>query len=256
METQANIPSARPHPLLLAAAASVTALSLAGVGVLAGWLPPPTAHRADAAPAATVATPVVTPAAAPISIQQNVAVPQEKPRQASASGERGATYRALRTAANGSGISVEPGAPAAAPVASVQRTSAAEPTYVQAATVACPDCGYVESVREVAVEPKGSGTGAVAGGIVGGILGNQVGKGATRDIATVLGAVGGAFAGNHIEKSVKDAKRYDVMVRFDDGSTRTFSSDTAPAWHSGDRVRLQNGALAPAGRAGSSSGVI
>jgi outer membrane lipoprotein SlyB len=59
----------------------------------------------------------------------------------------------------------------------------------------------------------------------------------------LLGAVGGAYAGNHIEKSTKGSKRYDVVVRFEDGSARTFSSDSLPAWHSGDRVRLQNGAL-------------
>jgi outer membrane lipoprotein SlyB len=97
----------------------------------------------------------------------------------------------------------------------------------------------------------------VAGGVVGGIIGNQIGKGATRDIATILGAVGGAYAGNHIEKSVKEAKRYDVIVRFEDGSTRTFSSDTPPAWQSGDRVRLQGGGLvAGNNRSGGSSGVI
>jgi outer membrane lipoprotein SlyB len=123
--------------------------------------------------------------------------------------------------------------------------------------VICAECGVVETVREVAVEPKGSGGGAVAGGVVGGILGNQIGKGGTRDIATILGAVGGAFAGNHIEKSVKESKRYDVIVRFEDGSSRTFSSDTPPAWQSGDRVRLQNGGLAGgSGRSAGSSGVI
>jgi uncharacterized protein YcfJ len=36
-------------------------------------------------------------------------------------------------------------------------------------------------------------------------IGNQWGRGATRDIATVLGALGGAYAGNHIEKSIKEA---------------------------------------------------
>jgi outer membrane lipoprotein SlyB len=101
----------------------------------------------------------------------------------------------------------------------------------------------VQAVNEVVVEPKASGGGAVAGGVVGGLIANQIGKGITRDIATVLGAVGGAYAGNHIEKSTKESKRYDVVVRFEDGSARTFSSDSPPAWHSGDHVRLQNGAL-------------
>ena len=112
-------------------------------------------------------------------------------------------------------------------------------------------------MNTVSVEPKNSGGGAVAGGVVGGIIGNQIGKGATRDIATVLGAVGGAYAGNHIEKSSKESKRYDVVVRFEDGSTRTFSSDSPPAWQSGDRVRLQNGLLTMGGgRSGDTAGVI
>jgi outer membrane lipoprotein SlyB len=101
------------------------------------------------------------------------------------------------------------------------------------------------------LEPKASGGGAIAGGIVGGIIGNQIGKGATRDLATILGAAGGAYAGNHIEKSTTESKRYDVVVRFEDGSTRSFSGETRPAWLPGDRVRLQNGVLTSAG--GSSS---
>lgn len=133
-------------------------------------------------------------------------------------------------------------------------TASREPGYRVAASQppVCNECGIVEAVREVAVEPKGSGGGAIAGGVVGGLIANQIGKGATRDIATVLGALGGAYAGNHIEKSVKDSKRYDVVVRFEDGSTRTFPSESLPAWQSGDRVKLQNGLLTMGG--GSSNG--
>jgi hypothetical protein len=68
------------------------------------------------------------------------------------------------------------------------------------------------------------------------------------------GSSGGAYAGNHIEKSVKESKRYDVVVRFDDATTRTFSSDSSPAWHSSDSVRLQNGLLTIGG--GRSSGPL
>jgi len=229
------------HPLLLVAAASVTILSLAGVGTLAGWLPGPGAHSAEPAKLASVAP--VAPATAPISIQQTVTVPQEKTKPAAAkSGER-APVSARRAAP----LPVASTAPFAVPPA---------PTYTSSANSAplppiCRDCGVVQAVNEVSVEPKGSGGGAVAGGVVGGIIGNQIGKGATRDIATVLGAVGGAYAGNHIEKSNKESKRYDVVVRFEDGSTRTFSSDSPPTWHRGDRVRLQNdGLIFDGGRSG------
>ena len=236
------IATAHTHPLLLVAAASVTVLSLAGVGVLAGWLPGPGAHGVEPAKVAAA------PATAPISIQQTVSVPQEKAKPAASASEHRTTPAVRRTA---------PVQVSEAPLPTYQ-VSSREPVYRVAspAPVICAECGVVETVREVAVEPKGSGGGAVAGGVVGGIIGNQIGKGATRDIATILGAVGGAYAGNHIEKTVKEAKRYDVIVRFEDGSTRTFSSDTPPAWQSGDRVRLQNGGLAGNSRSAGSSGVI
>jgi outer membrane lipoprotein SlyB len=115
----------------------------------------------------------------------------------------------------------------------------------------------VETVREIAVEPKGSGGGAIAGGLVGGLIANQIGKGATRSIATVLGAAGGAYAGNYIEKSIKNSKRYEVLVRLEDGSTQTFSTESAPAWQSGDRVKLQNGLLTMGGgRSNGNPGMI
>lgn len=228
--TPASIARSTTHPLLLVAAASVTVLSLAGVGTLAGWLPGPGAHSVEPAKLASAAP--VAPATAPISIQQTVTVPQEKAKPAAAKpGERAPV--SVRRAAS---LPVASTAPFAVSPA---------PTYSNSnpLPLICRDCGVVQAVNEVSVEPKGSGGGAVAGGVFGGIIGNQIGKGATRDIATVLGAVGGAYAGNHIEKSTKESKRYDVTVRFEDGSTRTFSSDSPPAWHSGDRVRLQNGGL-------------
>ncbi len=227
--TPASNATSPTHPLLLVAAASVTILSLAGVGTLAGWLPGPGAHSTEPAKLAAAAPQAAV--APPISVQQTVTVPQEKPVAAKPV-ER--TPVSVRRAAPSSPVAYGP-AVAVSPA----------PTYSSSAPLPpiCRDCGVVQAVNEVIVAPKGSGGGAVAGGVVGGIIGNQIGKGATRDIATVLGAVGGAYAGNHIEKSTKESKRYDVTVRFEDGSSRTFSSDTPPAWHSGDRVRLQNGAL-------------
>lgn len=229
-----RIVTSNTHPLLLVAAASVTVLSLAGVGVLAGWLPGPAAHNPESAKLA----------AAPISIQQTVSVPQEKAKPAVTASAR--TPTSVRRAAAEPAAARAPVAVAPAPM---YGSTSPEPAYRVANPLppVCNECGVVEAVREVAVEPKGSGGGAVAGGIAGGIIGNQIGKGTTRDLATILGAVGGAYAGNHIEKSVKESKRYDVVVRFEDGTTRSFSSDAPPAWQSGDRVRLQNGLLTSGG---------
>jgi outer membrane lipoprotein SlyB len=107
----------------------------------------------------------------------------------------------------------------------------------------CADCGVVESVREVDVEGQGSGLGAASGAVVGGVLGNQVGGGRGKDVMTVVGAVGGAVAGNEVEKRVKSTKRYEITVRFDDGSSRAISEANAPPWRAGDKVRVVNGVI-------------
>ena len=233
---------AASHPLVLAAAASVTVLSLAGVAYLAGWLPGPGSRTIDSAPTLASATQA---APAPISVQQNVTVPPAQARPVAQTRPAAASPAPRQTAAR------RAAATEAAPIPREESSPFAvsrAPTPVAAPLPPiCRECGVVESVQEVPVEAKGSGGGAVAGGIVGGIIGNPIGRGATRDIATVLGAVGGAYAGNHIEKSSKVARRYDVTVRFEDGSTRSFSGDTPPAWRSGDRVRLQNGTLISGG---------
>ena len=111
------------------------------------------------------------------------------------------------------------------------------------ARVICAECGVIESTREVAVKGEGSGLGAVGGAVVGGLLGNQVGSGRGNTAATAIGAVGGAVAGNEIEKRVKTNKAYEVTVRLDDGSSRVISQATAPAWRTGDHVKVVGGAI-------------
>lgn len=112
-----------------------------------------------------------------------------------------------------------------------------------AAIAACTECGVIESVREVEAKGTGSGLGAVGGAVVGGLLGNQVGAGHGKDAMTVVGAVGGAFAGNEVEKRVKTSKSYEVTVRLNDGSSRVIKEAGVPAWHTGDKVKLVNGAI-------------
>lgn len=120
---------------------------------------------------------------------------------------------------------------------------AAAPPVASRPIPACADCGVVQSIEEIPVAGQAGNTGAVLGGVVGGILGNQIGKGASRDIATLLGIAGGAFAGHQIEKANSKAVRYEVVVRLEDGSIRRIASETPPLWRSGDRVQIQNGEL-------------
>jgi outer membrane lipoprotein SlyB len=107
----------------------------------------------------------------------------------------------------------------------------------------CTNCGVVESVRAIEHRPKGSGVGAVGGAVLGGLLGNQVGSGHGRQLATVAGAVGGAVAGNQIEGNMKTSHTWDVVVRMDNGTKRTFHNAQQPSWRSGDSVRIVNGQL-------------
>ena len=101
----------------------------------------------------------------------------------------------------------------------------------------------IESVREVEVKSAAVGPGTVIGGIAGGILGNQVGRGNGRSAMTVLGAIGGAVAGHEIENNTNKARRYEIVIRFEDGTTQQITQETPPVWRSGDQVRLVNGVI-------------
>lgn len=109
--------------------------------------------------------------------------------------------------------------------------------------VACLHCGVVVAVNTVKVKGKPNYIGAIAGGVAGAALGNQVGKGDGRTLATVLGVVGGAVAGREVEKQVRSDNRYDVVVRLDDGSSRTVSYPSDPGILVGAKVRFEGDQL-------------
>lgn len=116
------------------------------------------------------------------------------------------------------------------------------PVAVVAAPI-CSNCGSIESVTQVERTTKadGPGVGAVAGGVAGAVLGHQVGNGNGRAVATILGAIGGGFAGNAIEKNLKKETVYQVGVRMDDGSRRTVEVAQAPAM--GSKVTVEGAGL-------------
>ena len=107
----------------------------------------------------------------------------------------------------------------------------------------CGYCGNVESIRTITTRAQGSGIGAAGGAILGGLLGNQVGGGHGRQLATVAGAVGGAVMGNQVEGNMKANHSYEIRVRLDDGTLRTFHQQSVPQWRTGDRVRVVKGSL-------------
>ena len=193
---------------------------------------PSLAVLATVAPAPTPAvsaTPAPLPAAVPtLPVDGGKVV---TPKKASAPANNSST-------ANKS-VTNKTGNPVQTP-ATVNRPAAQVPKSI------CVSCGTVESVTPIQRDGAGSGVGAVAGGVLGAVVGNQVGGGDGKKIATVLGAVGGGFAGNAVEKNMKKETVYQVQVRMEDGSTRTVEQ-TTPA-SVGAKVIVEGGTLQPASR--------
>ena len=159
----------RMHPLLAVAAFSVTIVSLVGAASILGLLPYSQA-KGSAVPEISAAAPAMQ-ANQPLTAQvQAPQPPQPQPRQIV---ERRTvvhhTYAPARQASR-----------------SEDRTEVAQ-APVQRAPAPAP-------------APQNSAVGIGLGAVVGGLLGNQVGDGKGRTLATIAGAVGGAYAGNEIAK--------------------------------------------------------
>lgn len=173
-------PPAKPrrlHPLLTAAAVSLTVFSLLGIGAITGIIPTASSQQGERAEAAAKAE--------------------------------------------------EGGKPAPGKAASAKST--------------CANCGVVETVRTVQLEGNASGIGAVAGGVTGALVGNQFGRGGGNTAMTLIGAAGGAYAGNSIEKNMNRQTAYRITVRMDDGAFRTISQSHVPSVAAGDKVKVVNG---------------
>jgi outer membrane lipoprotein SlyB len=132
-----------------------------------------------------------------------------------------------------------PGAVAAAALAAMVSLAGCgpQPTYQVVQSPPPARTGTVESVREVFEQKDPSGAGLIVGGLVGGGLGSLVGGGTGRTVATVVGALGGAYAGNRIEKSQSQVV-YQIGVKYDDGSWATIRQAAPTGLRIGDRVRI------------------
>lgn len=123
-------------------------------------------------------------------------------------------------------------------------TYSSGPTYQQSTNSAgaYSTYGVVQSIELVRQNNTGSGVGLIAGAVVGGIVGNQVGGGQGKTAATVIGAAGGAYAGNEVEKrNQQQADAYKFTIRMRDGSYQTVMQTTNPDIRVGDRVQIDNG---------------
>jgi outer membrane lipoprotein SlyB len=220
-ENNAMETNSRLHPLLTAAAISVTVFSAVGVATLTGLVPPSVGSHKEAAlelPKVElpkeVAKPIEPAIAHPVAAKKATVARPAKPRTSEP-----VAYREF---------------------AEQPRLAEAAPKpVVQPGTLAT-----VQAVREVKDPGQHTGLGPIAGGIAGAVLGDQIGgKGNTRKVITVLGAAGGAYAGREIEKHARATKHWEIDVRRDDGLQETVRSDVAPPYQPGERVRLREGRL-------------
>jgi outer membrane lipoprotein SlyB len=101
----------------------------------------------------------------------------------------------------------------------------------------------IESIRQV-VEKKNSSSplGMIAGGLIGGGLGSLVGGGNGRTAATIIGALGGGYLGNNIEKSQTQVV-YEIGVKYDNGTWGTIRQTASPPFRIGDRVLVTDQGL-------------
>lgn len=104
-------------------------------------------------------------------------------------------------------------------------------------TVACAECGKVVAVSVVDKEGEGGALGIIAGGAAGALLGHQVGAGTGKDLATIAGAVGGAYAGKKLEEKMKTHKIWTVSVQYADGHKTNFDFEQDPGLKAGDAVK-------------------
>lgn len=101
--------------------------------------------------------------------------------------------------------------------------------------------GVVEQINKTELSSDHhAGVGAVVGGLAGIGVGSLIGAGTGRDVAMVLGAVGGAFAGHEVQKKYdKPIPAQQVIVRVGSGVLVSVTQPVNPAISKGQRVYIE-----------------
>jgi outer membrane lipoprotein SlyB len=101
--------------------------------------------------------------------------------------------------------------------------------------------GVIEQITPVQIQSNHhSGVGAVVGGVVGLGLGSLVGGGTGRDVAMVLGTVGGAYAGNEVQKkNDQPVQGQQIIVRTGSGVLISITQPVNPSLFNGQRVLVE-----------------
>jgi outer membrane lipoprotein SlyB len=111
------------------------------------------------------------------------------------------------------------------------------------AQATCTDCGHVTAVNVADKPGDSNAVGLIAGGVAGAVLGHQVGGGLGKDLATIAGAAGGAYAGKKIQENMNTGKVWTVTVRYTDGRSANFTFEQDPGLAVGAAVRNSGNTL-------------
>lgn len=120
-------------------------------------------------------------------------------------------------------------------------------------------CSVVPVTRKAPVKDESRVAGTIIGGVVGGLVGNQIGAGSGKDLATIAGVAGGAYAGNQVQKNMQNsdttttgerrcktvARTQQKVIGYDvryalNGKEFTERTSTKPT---ADRLLVENGKL-------------
>lgn len=101
--------------------------------------------------------------------------------------------------------------------------------------------GTIIELRQVTIQDKTSGAGAVIGGVAGGVLGSTIGSGRGRTLASVGGALAGMAAGNAVEKKSGTKPAIEFTIELDNGRMMAVVQEDGAYYRVGDRVRLLQG---------------
>jgi outer membrane lipoprotein SlyB len=101
--------------------------------------------------------------------------------------------------------------------------------------------GVIEQITNVQIASnQHRGVGAVVGGVAGLGIGSLIGAGTGRDVAMVLGTVGGALAGNEVQKKYdQPVPGQQIFVRTSNGVLVSVTQPTNPNLRLGLKVYIE-----------------
>lgn len=98
--------------------------------------------------------------------------------------------------------------------------------------------GIIQQVNNVTIEGESSALGTVAGGALGAGVGQAFGSGTGRTLTTIIGAVGGAYAGKATEEKLTTEDAQEIVVDLDNGETVSVVQESDVVFSAGERVRV------------------